>query len=46
MNQAEWIAVFAFSSPVILLDEILKIFGRAFNAAELKERMNKKKKTD
>lgn len=43
MNQAEWIAVLAFSMPVIILDEILKIFGRAFNAAELKERMKKKK---
>jgi hypothetical protein len=37
-------AVFAFSSPVILLDEILKIFGRAFNKAELEARMAKKKK--
>lgn len=44
MNQAEWILVLAFSFPVIILDEILKIFGRAFNAAELEERMQKKKK--
>jgi len=44
MNQQEWILVMAFSSPVILIDEILKIFGRAFNRAELEERMRKKKK--
>ena len=44
MNAQEWWLVFAFSFPVILLDEILKIFGRAFNAAELEERMKKKKK--
>ena len=42
MNAQEWILVFAFSSPVIIVDEVLKIFGRAFNAAELEERMNKK----
>jgi Ca2+-transporting ATPase len=35
MNLQEWILVFAFSSPVIFVDEILKIFGRAFNDAEL-----------
>jgi Ca2+-transporting ATPase len=44
MNAHEWWLVFAFSAPVILIDEILKIFGRAFNAAELEERMKKKKK--
>lgn len=44
MNSHEWYLVFAFSFPVILIDEILKIFGRAFNAAELEERMKKKKK--
>jgi len=43
MNAHEWWLVFAFSAPVIVLDEILKIFGRAFNAAELAERMKKKK---
>jgi len=43
MNQHEWMLVFAFSAPVILLDEVLKIFGRAFNKAELDARMKKKK---
>ena len=44
MNKAEWILVFAFSSPVILVDEVLKTFGRMFNKAELKERMSRKNK--
>lgn len=42
MNAHEWWLVFAFSAPVILIDEILKIFGRMFNEAELRERMAKK----
>jgi len=45
MNAHEWWLVFAFSSPVIIIDEILKIFGRKFNADELEERMKNKKKT-
>jgi Ca2+-transporting ATPase len=44
MNTNDWILVFAFSTPVIFVDEILKIFGRMFNEAELKERMSRKKK--
>lgn len=44
MNKAEWILVFAFSSPVIIVDEILKTFGRMFNDTELKERMARKNK--
>ena len=36
MNTQEWILVFAFSFPVILIDEVLKFFGRIKNAAELK----------
>jgi Ca2+-transporting ATPase len=36
MNLHEWALVFAFSSPVILIDEVLKIFGRAFNEGELR----------
>lgn len=43
MNTKEWILVFAFSSPVILVDELLKVVGRQFNEAELKERLAKKK---
>jgi len=43
MNLKEWILVFAFSSPVILVDELLKIVGRGFNDAELKQRLAKKK---
>jgi len=44
MNQAEWIAVFAFSTPVILIDEVLKFFGRIKNEAELKARLQAEKK--
>lgn len=33
----------AFSTPVILVDEILKVFGRQMNAAELELRMKEKK---
>jgi len=43
MNAHEWWLVLAFSAPVILIDEILKIFGRMFNEAELQERMQKQK---
>ena len=43
MNQKEWIAVFAFSTPVILIDEVLKFFGRMKNDAELKARLQDKK---
>lgn len=34
INLKEWLLVFAFSAPVILIDEILKIFGRQSNAKE------------
>ena len=44
MNTAEWIAVFAFSTPVILIDEVLKFFGRIKNEAELKARLIAEKK--
>lgn len=43
MNSAEWIAVFAFSTPVILVDEVLKFVGRQRNAAELEARLAQKK---
>jgi|Transcript_22419 Ca2+-transporting ATPase len=45
MNQQEWIAVFAFSTPVIFIDEVLKFFGRMKNEAELKARLDADKKT-
>jgi len=45
MNAHEWALVFAFSFPVIIIDEVLKVFGRAFNRAEQEARLaNKKKK--
>lgn len=44
MNSQEWILVMAFSTPVILVDEVLKVFGRQFNEAELQARMSLKEK--
>jgi len=44
MNTSEWILVLAFSAPVLIIDEILKVIGRSMNEAELKERLAKKKK--
>jgi len=43
LTQYEWAAVFAFSAPVILVDEILKFFGRIANEKELQERLRKQK---
>lgn len=43
MNAHEWMLVMAFSSPVIIVDELLKVLGRQFNETELKERLAKKK---
>ena len=40
LNAYEWWLVFAFSAPVIIVDEFLKIIGRARNEAELKERLS------
>jgi len=39
MNMQEWLAVLAFSTPVLLVDEILKCIGRSRNSAELKKRL-------
>lgn len=46
MNSKEWLAVFAFSVPVIIIDEVLKFFGRMKNEAELKARLAADKKTN
>lgn len=40
----EWMLVLAFSFPVIIIDEILKFFGRIKNARELKERLAESKR--
>lgn len=39
MSLHEWLLVLAFALPVILVDEVLKFFGRIKNAAELKQRL-------
>lgn len=39
MSLQEWLLVLAFALPVILVDEVLKFFGRMKNAAELKQRL-------
>ena len=44
MNSHEWGLVFAFSFPVIIIDEILKVFARAYNRAQLEARLSKKKR--
>lgn len=44
LNLYEWGLVMAFSSPVILIDEILKIFSRKYNDSELKARLSNKKR--
>jgi Ca2+-transporting ATPase len=41
LNSKEWMLVIAFSVPVILVDEVLKFFGRIMNAKELQARMNR-----
>jgi Ca2+-transporting ATPase len=43
LNMKEWMIVIAFSAPVILVDELLKILGRRFNEAELRQRLKKVK---
>merc|ERR1719261_1184035 len=37
----DWVLVFLFSFPVIVIDELLKLFGRRMNARALEERMKK-----
>ena len=36
----DWVLVMVFSMPVILIDEVLKCFGRAFQRAELAARLD------
>merc|ERR1711871_1253300 len=42
-NSVEWILVLAFSFPVIIIDELLKMVGRIMNARERAERLAKDK---
>ena len=35
----DWMLTLAFSFPVILIDEVLKLIGRALNRAELAKRV-------
>jgi Ca2+-transporting ATPase len=44
LNLAEWKLVIAFSVPVILIDEVLKFFGRIMNERELRNRLAQEKK--
>jgi Ca2+-transporting ATPase len=39
----DWVLVMIFSSPVILIDEILKMFGRAYQRKELAARLKAEK---
>ena len=45
-NTIDWILVFLFSFPVIILDEILKYIGRRRNESERKERERKTKEKE
>jgi len=35
----DWVLVLAFSFPVIIIDEVLKAYGRFMNAQALKQRL-------
>lgn len=39
LNFDEWMLVLAFSVPVLLVDEVLKFFGRIMNERELRARL-------
>ena len=40
----DWMLVMAFSTPVLFIDEVLKFFGRAYQARQLSERLAADKK--
>uniref|UniRef100_A0AAV1THB0 P-type Ca(2+) transporter n=1 Tax=Peronospora matthiolae TaxID=2874970 RepID=A0AAV1THB0_9STRA len=40
LDRNEWLMVLAFSLPVILIDEVLKLMGRRMHARELKQRLD------
>jgi len=40
----DWMIVLAFSFPVILIDEVLKFFGRQMTKSELEKRLAEEKK--
>jgi len=42
MNSQEWLLVLAFSFPVIVIDEVLKLFARMYNTKELDGRLKQK----
>jgi Ca2+-transporting ATPase len=46
LTKNDWILVIAWSVPVVLIDEVLKLFGRAFVRKELAERLASEKKTN
>jgi len=43
LTLVEWKLVWAFSAPVVFIDEILKFFGRQMQAKDMAERMLKQK---
>lgn len=43
LNFQEWLLIILYSFPVILIDEVLKFFGRRMNASRLRERERKDK---
>merc|ERR1739844_149964 len=43
-NAVEWILVFLFSFPVIVIDEVLKYVGRGMNESERQQRAQQKDK--
>jgi len=46
LSYNDWVLVMIFSVPVILIDEVLKMFGRAYQRQELAKRLAADKKTN